>query len=143
MSMATMTMAPASAGTPPEYDDRNQAIDALVNQLGWTGSRAANLFGISGRHARRIAREAREKGVNVAADSASALTPKEIETMARDYASYPYSSIEDREAALGWVAIVAQSSGVAEVGRIKFRDGIRVPAKTRDSFGQRPRVGQA
>ena len=137
MSMATMTMAPASAATPPEYDDRNQAIDALVNQLGWSSKRVGSIFGMSDRHARRIARESRAvaDGVAPAPDSPPALTPKEIETMARDYSSDPYSSLEDREAALGWVAMVSQAGGVAEVGRIKFGDGIRRPA--------RARVGQA
>ena len=145
MSPTPMTMAPTEAESLPEDRDRDRAIDALINHLGWSGSRVGPLFGMSDRHARRIAQDVRSAagGTPAPHETAENLTPAEARTMMRDYASDPYTSPEEREAAMGWMAVYAQASGVAELEQIKFRKGVRFPAKVRDSFGQRPRVGQA
>ena len=146
MSPTTMTMAPTEADSPPEDRDRDRAIAALVNHLGWSSSRVGPLFGMSDRHARRIAQDVRSAAsvaTPTSPETAEDLTAAEARTMLRDYASDPYTRPEEREAAMGWMAVYAQASGVAELEQIKFRKGIRFPAKARNSYGERPRVGQA
>ena len=110
-----------------KQDVRNLVIDALINKLGWTGQRVGSIFGMSDRHARRIAQEVRATAGDAAPASlgtAEDLTAAEVKTMLRDYASAPYTSPEEREAAMGRMAVYAQASGVAELEQVKFRKGI-------------------
>ncbi len=88
---------------PTLFPRRDNLIRHLVGVCGWSRQHVAAMFSLSDRQVRRITTPDLVRLNLVQPDSTSSLTPKEIEMMARDYASDPYMTAEDREAAFQYL----------------------------------------
>ena len=135
--MASAALAAFDQVSADDFNDRNAFIGYLVSGCGWPTAKVGPLFGLSDRQVRRIARfeESRPRPE----PEPEPLTRAEAQTMLRDLAGDPYVSPEDRELAQSWMTSYAQASGIEELGRVKFRHGIRPAAKPRNAWGERAR----
>ena len=130
--MASAAASPAAVDLldPRDFATRDDLINFLMTVCGWSTAKVAAVFELSDRQPRRIASKM-PPWRPASLGEAPTLTKGEAEMMLRDLAGDPYTSSDDRETAMSWVTSYAQATGIEQLHRIKFRDGIRPRPKPR------------
>ncbi len=86
-----------------DFPDRDALIVYLVVDCGWSTTKVGTMFRLSSRHTRRIAQDEQAARQDPTRHRPQPLTPREAETMLREYRADPLVTPEEREAAERWL----------------------------------------